>query len=633
MREKKILVVDFDEESLISISNLVFEEGFQAVTAMDGLSGYEKYKAEDFDLVIVEPMLPKLHGFELMKRIKQDTGRNTPIIVVTGIYREPSCKMEALQVYGASGFFTKPWNKDDLRAKMLQLLVNGHDEKAEKQETAPPPPPAKAPASAEGEDWGLLRKETASRETKTARSLDDIEKELQAAVSGLAGTARKKETPKPAVKAKKETKAGVEGDVEALLKGAIGGLGLDEKRPRQEPQKPMARPTPPPPKQAAEPTPKPAPQPEPEGRISPAAKEAESLAAKEIKDRIPPPPRRENISTPAPPRVRPESPRPPRGIDQTLIAIDKIPLDTAKDAPESEKPAIHEDAPEAEEKRAYFDSYGEPAKKRPPAALIGSLAAAILIVSGTTFIIFKSKRPKEPARQMVSSLQPTLPNEFAERQKEIPADPVNREAEPPSATKPETKAAVNKEAARTVDQPQAAEVTVPIAPVLPEETQAHGLELQLDQGTNSSAPGSQAETPQTKAPGQQTVLNTTAATPPAKPQAKEPTRVLAKPGDLVDLADTDVQPVLLKKVNPIYPVQALNMGLGGTVTVNALVSERGDVLRTEILKGVKGGSGLEKAAETAIRQWQFKPAEKDGVPVRVWKPLDIVFKPNPTSNQ
>jgi DNA-binding response OmpR family regulator len=119
MKDKKILVVDFDEESLIALSNLVFEEGFQAVTAMDGLSGYEKFKAENFDLVMIEPMLPKLHGFELMKRINEDPVKKIPIIVVTGIYREPSCKMEALQVYGASAYFTMPWNKDDLRSKML----------------------------------------------------------------------------------------------------------------------------------------------------------------------------------------------------------------------------------------------------------------------------------------------------------------------------------------------------------------------------------------------------------------------------------------------------------------------------------------------------------------------------------
>jgi TonB family protein len=68
------------------------------------------------------------------------------------------------------------------------------------------------------------------------------------------------------------------------------------------------------------------------------------------------------------------------------------------------------------------------------------------------------------------------------------------------------------------------------------------------------------------------------------------------------------------------------MGLGGTVTVNTLISESGDVVRTEILKGIKGGQAIERAAEAAVKLWKFRPARKDGVNVKVWKPIDIHFK-------
>jgi outer membrane biosynthesis protein TonB len=36
--------------------------------------------------------------------------------------------------------------------------------------------------------------------------------------------------------------------------------------------------------------------------------------------------------------------------------------------------------------------------------------------------------------------------------------------------------------------------------------------------------------------------------------------------------------------------------------------------------------GLEKAAEAAVRKWKFQPAKKDGVNVKVWKPIAITFK-------
>jgi protein TonB len=101
----------------------------------------------------------------------------------------------------------------------------------------------------------------------------------------------------------------------------------------------------------------------------------------------------------------------------------------------------------------------------------------------------------------------------------------------------------------------------------------------------------------------------------------------------VALDKITIPPTLIKRVDPKYPLQGFNMGVSGTVTVNALISETGDVLRTEIIKGIKGGYGFEKSAETAVRQWKFRPAEKDGIPVRVWKPIDITFKLSQTPNQ
>jgi TonB family protein len=630
MKDKKILVVDFDEESLISLSNLVFEEGYQAVTAMDGLSGFEKFKAEDFDLVMIEPMLPKLHGFELMKRINQDPSRKIPIIVVTGIYREPSCKMEAIQVYGASAYFTKPWNKDELRSKMLQLLVNGKEEAVEKQK-APAPPPVKDSSASPPEDWGMLKKEPPPPEPKTVKGLDDIEKELQAVVSGLASSSRKKETVKEAPKEKIETKAAVDGDVEALLKGAIGGLGLDEKKKKAEMARPEAKHPLQPPMPRIAPAVKPTPSFQPEPIVEKAAKEEKVPVAKETKERIPFQPGIEGNISPAPARRHPETEKTTRGIDQTLIEIDKIPLDVGKETGETERIFIEEEKAEPEIKRSHFDEYTESAKKRPSVTLIGGLAAALLVVAGSTFIVIKSKKPKEPARQMVSSLQPSLPSEFAQRQDEIPAVSTPRENVSKPPQKPEPKPAPKKETSTPSVQNDAAENTVPIAPVLPEETPPFGLQLQTDPSIKSSTPAfREAVAPPKTSPQLDSSRRTE---PPAKAQPNEPTKTMAKPGDLVPLGSVDVAPFLLKRVDPRYPARALDMGVGGTVTVNALISETGEVIRTEILKGIKGGFGLESAAERAIRQWQFKPAEKDGVPVRVWKALDIVFKQNPSPNQ
>jgi TonB family protein len=606
MKDKKILVVDFDEESLIALSNLVFEEGFQAVTAMDGLSGYEKFKAEDFDLVMIEPMLPKLHGFELMKRINQDPIKKTPIIVVTGIYREPSCKMEALTVYGAAAYFTKPWNKDELRSKMLNLLVNGMEEKGVKTEPpakkldSPPPPRLKSSLPPLAGEWDHLKHQAAPREPKVSKGPVDIERELQAAVSGLAGPARKKESVKDVFKEKRELKGGVDGDIEAMLKGAIGGLGLEDKKKKPEPAV------------------RPAPIFKPEPRLEKLEKKEKIPIAKEIKERIPLQDKTGNNIPHSSARAPIYAKKEPFGIDQTLIEIDKIPLDMEKGAPEPEKAA-------PEKKKVFFDEYAAPAKKKPPLALIGGVAAAVLIVAGSTFMVLKSKKPKEAPRQMVSSLQPSLPSEFALRQNEIQASSVSRQDE----SKPEPK----KPPSKPAEQMDTSEIVNQIQPALPSENQPVGLKIQLPSESEATTQSTEQATP----PKTET-LTPTEAPAQAQPQSQEPSSgepvvEKSKPGDLVLLDRVSIPPTLIKRVDPKYPLQAFNMGISGTLTVNALINETGDVVRTEILKGIKGGYGFEKSAETAIRQWKFRPAEKDGVPVRVWKPIDINFKMSQTPNQ
>jgi TonB family protein len=102
--------------------------------------------------------------------------------------------------------------------------------------------------------------------------------------------------------------------------------------------------------------------------------------------------------------------------------------------------------------------------------------------------------------------------------------------------------------------------------------------------------------------------------------------VKLKAGDLVPLGDVDIQPRVLKAAEPAYPPAGLSMRVAGTVTVNALVSETGDVLQTVVVRGINGPLGFNKAAEAAVQRWKFTPAEKSGVKVRVWKPITVTFK-------
>jgi len=111
----------------------------------------------------------------------------------------------------------------------------------------------------------------------------------------------------------------------------------------------------------------------------------------------------------------------------------------------------------------------------------------------------------------------------------------------------------------------------------------------------------------------------------AKPAVKSVAR-----GDLIPLSEVDVEPKIIKSVDPIYPRFAfpLQEGEERPVTLATLISEDGDVLQVQVIKGSDKAKLFEKAAEKAIMKWKFKPAQKGGVSVRVWKQINFIFKSN-----
>ena len=127
MPGKKILIVDFDVNSLNSLSDLFNSYEMEVIRATDGASAYEKFKEEKPDLVILEAMLPKLHGFDLTLKIFQETKGQVPVIILTGVYKGPQYKSEALRSFGASDYFEKPIDEKKLIDSVMSLLYEEED--------------------------------------------------------------------------------------------------------------------------------------------------------------------------------------------------------------------------------------------------------------------------------------------------------------------------------------------------------------------------------------------------------------------------------------------------------------------------------------------------------------------------
>ena len=110
------------------------------------------------------------------------------------------------------------------------------------------------------------------------------------------------------------------------------------------------------------------------------------------------------------------------------------------------------------------------------------------------------------------------------------------------------------------------------------------------------------------------------------PETQPITLDLIKEGGLVPLEMVETKPVAVRRIQPKYPSEALRAGIEGTVIVNTLISETGAVIKTEVIRGIKGALELDAAAQRAVSQWRFEPATIKGIRVKVWMPIAIEFR-------
>jgi DNA-binding response OmpR family regulator len=125
MAEKKILIIDYEPASVAKFAKLLKAHKFRIITAADGQAGWEAFVAEKPDLVVLEAMLPKLHGFDLTQKISRETQGRVPVILVTGVYKGAQYRQEATNGMGAADYFEKPVDESAFIAVVKRLL---HDE-------------------------------------------------------------------------------------------------------------------------------------------------------------------------------------------------------------------------------------------------------------------------------------------------------------------------------------------------------------------------------------------------------------------------------------------------------------------------------------------------------------------------
>jgi two-component system alkaline phosphatase synthesis response regulator PhoP len=118
----RILIIEDDPAVLRAMSFMLEKEGYEVLTATNGLEGLNKAKGENPDLLILDVMLPGIDGFEICHRLRAESQTARLPILMLSAKGQAADKAMGLQV-GANEYLTKPVERLVLLDKVKALLA------------------------------------------------------------------------------------------------------------------------------------------------------------------------------------------------------------------------------------------------------------------------------------------------------------------------------------------------------------------------------------------------------------------------------------------------------------------------------------------------------------------------------
>lgn len=214
MPKYKILLVDYDPRSIKQSKELLVKLDCEVEVAIDGIAALNLFPQVKPDLIIIEAMLPKKHGFDVCHEIKKTPqGKKTPVIITTHVYKGRKYRHQAFHIYCCDEYIEKPVSDKSLLDKIKKFLPDLEDIHQELKEEKPP---LETKPKAEEEVVAAEEKNVASEEKASIVS-KDLEKEISSKVDevltlfsdvmDLKPSEKKEEAAKVGEKQKKKKKA------------------------------------------------------------------------------------------------------------------------------------------------------------------------------------------------------------------------------------------------------------------------------------------------------------------------------------------------------------------------------------------------------------------------------------------
>jgi len=619
MSKTTVLLIDYEPASIEQMKAPLLAAGYNVEVVMDGVAGLKAFAELKPDLVLIEAMIPKKHGFEVCQEIKNTTdGKRTPVVIATSIYKGRKYRNQALQNYGCDEYLEKPVASEKLMEvchKLLGDLGQAIDQVVMDETSRRPMEPT----------GGAATEATLQHELE-AMTEDDISERLD------------------------EILGGSDESQSLAPDAAVSDLAdmVDEIP-------------------AVEPVPE---ETTPEENILAEVAQIEAVPEEDTPVEVAPVAATPVDETSVEVSLVENAPEEEKPVE--VAPAEETPVEaTAHVAPlVEETPVLYE----AEAVTVREPVATGSASSRSGIGIWIGLAAVILVavgsfmfirgMGGDTTPVVEQELPYTtmPVRvEAPGPLQAAGASEVAEEVIQLPVQPVlevRKETAPADAPVKVDKEPAVEAVTMPVAEPVVVEVEQPALEVrkealpvnAPVEVANEPVAKPVTEPVTEPAAISQPPDTPVSIPGESSdlFLESPVEVPfepvahvPFEPVAEiplaeapivktpvpqvAPVPVKVKRGDLVPLAEVDIKPVQTRNVQPRYDPMARERGQQGTVTLDLLIDEAGRVSEVNVVQEIPN-SRLNNMAVLAARKWAYEPAIKDGVAVKVWKRVAIAFQ-------
>jgi len=629
MANYTILLIDYEPRSIERFRDPLVAAGYTVEIATDGVSGIEAFHRLSPDMVLVEAMIPKKHGFEVCQELKRTPhGRRTPVLITTGVYKGRKYRTQALHIYGCDEYIEKPIAPEQLLEIVGKFFGSGALGPATRA-TEPAPVTLESDSSSNAHDTDSAIAETAaSAETPApeiqrtkpnsipqAIAKDDSEDEIMARLDAILPTGGSA-NPLFAMPATVAVVAAVEQDPFAQMRAELdaelgsfsGALALEpEFIPSDQAVSPSVLEALPVPEAEIPVVPLPPPTPviadERPGQVvnfdNKRPRKNNKNKKAERPDKGPSPQVALAPPDPVPPAPEPIVPRaiaPPVPVPVPVsVAEVTLPPGTLVEA----------------ELESAAGRRGMPAWAGVAAGLVAIAALYVVFSRGVSNERDAGPLPAPPTDAV--AITPSEASAPSEAPPQVPA--------PSKTVADSTKLALNTLKV-PVPKKTSERASVPPPPIAP-PANSEPVKSEPTRSEPAEIETAKVTPPESPAPSELDA-NVAGVEAVPDPAAAAPVKTIA-PGALIPIDEADTMPVSLSHHPPVYSTLAKQMRVSGTVVMNVLVNDRGTVDQVVLVSGVTGAD-LNDAAMLAAKSWTYRPATKNGVPVKVWKSEQVVFK-------